>query len=86
MKEKQVATAFVILTLLISAVMLINPVRAPGDPDERFKGYNLNKNDYVVGNLGKLYVEGGFVSYQLRIYKESKVWDEESFDISYNFH
>jgi len=86
MREKQVTTAFIILTLLISTAVLVSPVRAPGDPDERFKGYNLEQSKWTTGNLGKDYVEGNFVSYLLRISSDSKVWGLDSFNISYNFH
>jgi uncharacterized repeat protein (TIGR01451 family) len=54
--------------------------------DESFWGYNLQDNKWTHGNLGKDYYEGDFVSYQLVITKDSKVWGDASFDIKYNFH
>jgi hypothetical protein len=56
------------------------------EPSERFKGYNKQRERWVVGNLGKAYVEGDFVSYQLRIDETSKVWGATEFSISFNFH
>lgn len=53
---------------------------------ECFKGYNKERNKWTTGNLGKAYVEGDFVSYQLRIDKTSKLWGATKFSISFNFH
>jgi len=55
------------------------------EPSERFKGYNSAQGKWVVGNLGKDYAEGDFVSYQLRIDSDSKMWGATEFSISYNF-
>jgi hypothetical protein len=54
--------------------------------DESFWGYNLESAKWTHGNLGKDYYEGDFVSYQLVITKDSKVWGATSFDIKYNFY
>lgn len=83
MMKKKILT-LLLTTILLSCLVSINPVEA--EPAERFKGYNLEKGKWVVGNLGKDYVEGDFVSYQLKISEDSKVWGASEFSISFNFH
>jgi len=84
MKTKTVMT----ILFLISLVLYLGCINATGakQPSERFKGYNKQRAKWTVGNLGKAYVEGDFVSYQLRIAKTSKVWGATEFSISFNFH
>ena len=84
MKTKTV-TALLMLTSLMLCLGCVNPIGA-AEPSERFKGYNKERDKWVVGNLGKDYVEGDFVSYQLRIDKTSKIWEATEFSISFNFH
>ncbi len=89
MKTKSIATVLAILFLasIVISWIFINPLaRAPNEPSERFKGYNTQSAKWTTGNLGKAYVEGDFVSYMLRIGKESKIWGATEFSISFNFH
>lgn len=83
-------TILIIVTLLFLTSLMISlssrDAMAAKEPAERFKGYNKEKGVWTTGNLGKAYVEGDFVSYQLRIDKASKVWGAEEFSISFNFH
>jgi hypothetical protein len=83
MNKKKILTLLLTI-ILVSCLVNFNPVRA--EPAERFKGYNLEKGKWVVGNLGKDYVEGDFVSYQLKISEDSKLWGATEFHISFNFH
>ena len=86
MKTKTIA----VMTILFLAILILclGCISATGakEPSERFKGYNKERDKWTVGNLGKAYVEGDFVSYQLRIDKASKVWKATEFSISFNFH
>ena len=86
MKTKTIA----VITILFLAILILclGCISATGakEPSERFKGYNKERDKWTVGNLGKAYVEGDFVSYQLRIDKASKVWKATEFSISFNFH
>ncbi|MDH5449249.1 MAG: hypothetical protein OEX01_09660, partial [Candidatus Bathyarchaeota archaeon] len=65
MKTKTVMT----ILFLSSLILCLGCINATGakEPSERFKGYNKQRDKWVVGNLGKAYVECDFVSYQLRI-------------------
>jgi hypothetical protein len=78
--------AVLFLTSLIILSLSSGNVTGAKEPPERFKGYNKERGKWTSGNLGKAYVEGDFVSYQLRIDKSSKVWGATEFSISFNFH
>jgi hypothetical protein len=54
--------------------------------NESFWGYNTASSSWTHGNLGKEYYEGDYVSYQLVISEDSKVWGATSFTIEFNFH
>ncbi len=82
--KKYTFLATLLLASLLFAVGFIDTIMAV-EPAERFKGYNLERGLWVVGNLGKAYVEGDFVSYELRIDKASKLWGKTEFSISFNF-
>ena len=86
MKTKTIAVMTILfLTALILCLGCISATGAK-EPSERFKGYNTERDKWTTGNLGKAYVEGDFVSYQLRIDSASKVWGATEFSISFNFH
>jgi len=53
---------------------------------EHFLGYDLESGTWVNADLGKAYMEGDFVSYQLRLDSDSKIWGAEEFSIKYNFY
>jgi hypothetical protein len=82
-------TISVIAILFLSTLILCTGylgTAAAKEPSERFLGYNLERELWTTGNLGKAYFEGDFVSYQLRLDTSSKVWGAPEFSISYNFH
>lgn len=83
MKTKRIVSLFLILSITLS-LTYISPVLA-GISSERFLGYNKQKGKWTTGNLGKDYVEGDYVSYQLRIDNSSKIWGLPEFNISFNF-
>ena len=87
MKTKTVIIVMTIL-FLFSLMLFLGSLNIAGakEPSERFKGYNKQRDKWVVGNLGKAYVECDFVSYQLRIDTASKMWGAAEFSISFNFH
>jgi len=87
MKTKMILAATTIL-FLTSLALYLSPKNATGAglPSERFLGYNTEIGKWTTGNLGKAYVEGDWVSYQLWIDKGSKVWGAPEFSISFNFH
>jgi len=84
--------AFIVALVLTSAglsllvMASIAPAAAATSGDELFQGYNKQRGKWVTGNLGKDYYEGEFVSYQLRITSDSKVWGVDEFDIKFNFY
>jgi hypothetical protein len=80
---KKIFSSLLVLSLII-CISGAYPIEA-AEPSERFLGYNKQRSKWVTGNLGKAYVEGDYVSYQLRIDKSSKIWGLLEFDISYNF-
>ncbi len=53
---------------------------------EYFVGYDLGSGSWVSSDLGKSYMEGDFVSYQLRLDNDSAIWGAEEFSIKYNFY
>ncbi|NLX47252.1 MAG: hypothetical protein GXY70_03675, partial [Euryarchaeota archaeon] len=55
-------------------------------PAEHFVGYDLESDTWVNSDLGKAYMEGDFVSYQLRIDNTSAIWGSGEFNIKYNFY
>ncbi len=55
-------------------------------PAEHFVGFDLESGTWVNSDLGKAYMEGDFVSYQLRLDSSSKIWGAEEFSIKYNFY
>ena len=72
--------------LSLSVIASISPAAAATSGDEFFQGYNSERGKWVTGNLGKEYYEGDFVSYQLRITRDSKVWGATEFHIKFNFY
>jgi hypothetical protein len=84
-KMKTKTMTMLLLTILVLCLGCIN-VAGAKEPSERFKGYNKQRDKWVVGNLGKAYFEGDFVSYQARFDETSKVWGLTEFSISFNFH
>lgn len=84
MKFKGITTILLLASLVLCFGCM--NISEATDPSERFKGYNKQRDKWVVGNLGKDYVEGDFVSYQLRIDLDSKLWGATEFSISFNFH
>jgi len=86
MKSKKIVIALT-LTLLISLVLSFGfRISIAPEPSESWAGYNLGQGKWTKGNLGSEYVEGDWVSYQLRIDPASKVWGTTEFIVSFNFH
>ncbi|MEE9370632.1 MAG: hypothetical protein V3W45_04080, partial [Sedimentisphaerales bacterium] len=82
---KKPAKEFMTLLMFIGLMLsFAGNVLAAGD--ESYWGYNTEQDKWTHGNLGKAYLEGDWVSYQLVISNDSKVWGATSFDISWNFH
>ncbi|MBN1678456.1 MAG: Ig-like domain repeat protein [Candidatus Thermoplasmatota archaeon] len=73
----------VVAVLVASAFGIVGLVNA-GGAAEQFDGYNKESGKWVNANLGKAYVEGDFVSYQLKLLSSSKIWGTD-FNIKYNF-
>ncbi|HUT26821.1 MAG TPA: hypothetical protein VMW85_02075, partial [Methanomassiliicoccales archaeon] len=55
-------------------------------PAEYFVGYDSGSAVWQNANLGKAYMEGDWVSYQLRLDTGSKIWGASEFSIKYNFY
>ncbi len=87
-KAKAITTAITLALLFLGLVLSLSyrNTASAAEPSERFLGYNTEKDKWTTGNLGPAYVEGDFVSYQLRIDVDSKVWGATEFSISFNFH
>lgn len=83
MKTKTITVLLLMACLMLSLGGVTTVVAK--EPSERFKGYNSEQGKWVVGNLGKDYAEGDYVSYQLRIDSASKIWGADTFSISFNF-
>jgi len=85
--EKMKMKTLTVLLLMCCMLMSLGSAAVvfAKEPSERFKGYNSQQGKWVVGNLGKDYAEGDFVSYELRIDSDSKIWGADVFSISYNF-
>ena len=84
MNKKFTKTLFSLLTCLI--LLSLVPVTVNANPGEDFYGYNLESGTWTKGNLGKDYVEGDWVSYQLFMDNASKVWGAPTFSITFDFH
>ncbi len=87
-KEMMIKKVLFPILALILALGMAGPLAAPtmAAGDESYSGYNLEQSKWTHGNLGKAYTEGDWVSYQLVITSDSKLWGATSFDISWNFH
>jgi protocatechuate 3,4-dioxygenase beta subunit len=80
----------VIIAILLATATLITtsitPSTEAAEPGEKFMGYNSESDVWTGGNLGKDYIEGDFVSYQLRIDSSSSLWGEPDITIAYDFY
>ena len=52
---------------------------------EQFLGYNKEAAKWEGANLGKAYIEGNWVAYQLGIRDSSQIWGLTDFTIGFNF-
>ncbi len=67
--------ALMVLSTFVVVAPIVEKASAAANPNEEFRGYNLEQNKWTTGNLGKAYYEGDFVSYQLWIGQGSKIWE-----------
>ena len=79
------------LILAVFGVFSAIPAQpASAAANESFWGFNKNADGttgaWSHGNLGKNYIEGEFVSYQLVITSDSKVWGAPKFTIYNNYY
>ena len=79
------AFALITMAFAVASLLFLRPASPSLAQSESFTGYNLTSASWATGNLGSLYVEGDWVSYQLVLTSSSKAWGKP-FDISWNFY